>query len=373
MTDITTPNETPEKNAVGLLLFLLRQTCVNQSHYSKLKASSSTTNSVSVYVSVVDSKSYFEYGRQDALIGDIFPTDGHTDCQCPTCRVNKLLMVLYRTSFDQASRIQSTTYYVFIEFSDIVRDNDSSWSKGLKLADEETKSFVLDLVTSHRQSGYRRYYDGLEVRDIVERKGKGLVILLYISPVYFSPLCITDLDVGLPGMGKTSTAETVAIKVGKPLFAISVTDVGTAAKHVESNLRRVFTLETTWQAILLMNSDANHQPNCPLASLCIHTFTLPIKYCDSDDESRALAIFRNFLESLDRNGKHEVHRIKFDGRRIRNVVTSAFSLARARGARKLEKDHLSKVWDNNITGGFNEAVISAGRGLPRDQSQMDRQ
>ena len=53
-------------------------------------------------------------------------------------------------------------------------------------------------------------------------------------------------------MGKTSTAETVAIATRKPLFAISVADVGTKAKNVEANLAKIFALATSWQAILLM-------------------------------------------------------------------------------------------------------------------------
>lgn len=61
------------------------------------------------------------------------------------------------------------------------------------------------------------------------------------------------IPLGPPGVGKTSTAETVAIKARKPLFAISVADVGTTAKHVEANLARIFALATTWQAILLMS------------------------------------------------------------------------------------------------------------------------
>ena len=53
-------------------------------------------------------------------------------------------------------------------------------------------------------------------------------------------------------MGKTSTAETVAIAARKPLFSISVADVGTEAKKVEANLAKLFALATVWQAILLM-------------------------------------------------------------------------------------------------------------------------
>ena len=58
--------------------------------------------------------------------------------------------------------------------------------------------------------------------------------------------------IGLPGVGKTSTAETVASAAGKPLFSINVADVGTEARKVEANLSRLFALATSWEAILLM-------------------------------------------------------------------------------------------------------------------------
>lgn len=61
------------------------------------------------------------------------------------------------------------------------------------------------------------------------------------------------VQTGPPGVGKTSTAETIAIATRKPLFSISVSDVGTKAKNVEANLQRVFDLATKWQAILLID------------------------------------------------------------------------------------------------------------------------
>ena len=57
---------------------------------------------------------------------------------------------------------------------------------------------------------------------------------------------------GPPGVGKTSTAEAVAIASKKPLFAINVADVGTEARMVEENLAKLFSLANNWQAILLM-------------------------------------------------------------------------------------------------------------------------
>lgn len=84
---------------------------------------------------------------------------------------------------------------------------------------------------------------------------------------------------------------------------------------------------------------------------------IAIKY-DGLDDDRAIKIFMNFLEPLNRDGKvndmkeiekwlqRRVHRSKLDGRQIRNVVTSALRLALARGDRKLDKEYLSEIWDN---------------------------
>lgn len=70
--------------------------------------------------------------------------------------------------------------------------------------------------------------------------------------MYSYVLELTVYRIGPPGVDKTSTAEAIAIATGKALFSVSVADVGTQAKHVESNLARIFALATKWQAILLM-------------------------------------------------------------------------------------------------------------------------
>ena len=59
------------------------------------------------------------------------------------------------------------------------KDPKDSWSTRLVLADgEKTKTMILNLVKGHGTNGLPQK-DGLEVNDIVARKGKGLVILLY--------------------------------------------------------------------------------------------------------------------------------------------------------------------------------------------------
>jgi len=44
----------------------------------------------------------------------------------------------------------------------------------------------------------------------------------------------------------------MAIAAKKPLFPVSVTDVGTKAQNVERNLEKIFDLAAQWEAILLM-------------------------------------------------------------------------------------------------------------------------
>jgi SpoVK/Ycf46/Vps4 family AAA+-type ATPase len=79
---------------------------------------------------------------------------------------------------------------------------------------------------------YRRQFD-----DVVEGKGRGMVILL----------C------GPPGTGKTLTAESVAEEMKTPLYMMSAGDLGLDASEVEHRLQRVLDMCTRWNAILLLD------------------------------------------------------------------------------------------------------------------------
>lgn len=261
----------------------------------------------------------------------------------------------------------------------IIPDHDvnNSWNTRLKLADgEKTKDMILELVKGHENSDPSQN-EGLQVRDFVDRKGKGLVILLY----------------GPPGVGKTATAETVAIATRKPLFAISVADIGTKAKNAEANLANIFDLATSWQAILLIdeadvflesrgkglttNTERNalvsvflrvleyYQGILMLITNQIAQFDVAvqsrihvaIKYVHLN-EKQTMDIFKGFLEPLADQGlvkdmdgisewlAEDVVGHGLDGRQIRNIVTSALSLARAQKKSRLEKNHLKKILNN---------------------------
>ena len=67
-------------------------------------------------------------------------------------------------------------------------------------------------------------------QDFIKGKGKGLVILLH----------------GAPGVGKTATAEAVALSRRRPLFLITCGDLGTTPESVEGGLKQIFRLANLW-------------------------------------------------------------------------------------------------------------------------------
>lgn len=73
--------------------------------------------------------------------------------------------------------------------------------------------------------------------DAVPAKGKGLIILLH----------------GAPGVGKTSTAECIAIELNRPLLSITCGHIGTIAEEAEKNLDSFCKLAHRWRCVLLLD------------------------------------------------------------------------------------------------------------------------
>ncbi|KAI6080835.1 hypothetical protein F4821DRAFT_47404 [Hypoxylon rubiginosum] len=107
---------------------------------------------------------------------------------------------------------------------------------------KEYKEIVRGLVASHfqKKSLERRYVDMSTEgpsQDLIQNKGRGLVVLLH----------------GVPGVGKTATAEAVAMEYRKPLFVITCGDLGLTPSQVESSLSNVFRLAHLWDCVLLLD------------------------------------------------------------------------------------------------------------------------
>lgn len=113
--------------------------------------------------------------------------------------------------------------------------NGSTFKNKLQLEDKY-KTMIEALVSNHTQRSKKKAVEQNEVRDIVKDKGQGLVLLLH----------------GPPGVGKTLTAETIAEATNKPLFIVSVAEIGLNASKAERNLEQLFQLAGRWEAILLV-------------------------------------------------------------------------------------------------------------------------
>ncbi|GAQ34638.1 hypothetical protein AtubIFM55763_001565 [Aspergillus tubingensis] len=110
--------------------------------------------------------------------------------------------------------------------------------KDLKI-DRDHKRMVRSLVKTHfakQEIQKQRPNAGLN-QDLIRGKGSGLVILLH----------------GVPGVGKTATAEAVAQANNKPLFVITCGDLGFTPKEVDASLKDIFRLAHLWDCVLLLD------------------------------------------------------------------------------------------------------------------------
>lgn len=219
--------------------------------------------------------------------------------------------------------------------------------------DPKYKTLIKALVQSHERSNSN---SGTQVEDVVNDKGKGLVLLFH----------------GPPGVGKTLTAETIAQATAKPLVVVSVAEIGLDASRAERNLERLFSLATRWEAILLVDeadvfletrgSTSSASRNALVSVLLrvleyyqgiiilttnriksidiavISRIHLAIRYEDLSVEMMH-QIFKYFLDQLepesiyDRESIDEFigsfgHHYGLNGRQIRNVVSAALAAAR---------------------------------------------
>ncbi|KAG0559702.1 hypothetical protein KC19_10G124600 [Ceratodon purpureus] len=120
-------------------------------------------------------------------------------------------------------------------FSEIQFD-DQAFDRDLVLSDPSRKQMLLALVSEYLRSPG----DGDEVvqkLDPISNKGDGCIFLCY----------------GPPGTGKTLTAESMAEKLHRPLWSISVFELGTNAKELETNLIEILDIASQWRAVLLLD------------------------------------------------------------------------------------------------------------------------
>jgi hypothetical protein len=124
---------------------------------------------------------------------------------------------------------------------DIESISDVQYTDGWQnlVINDSIKETVLAMVENHESIPNKSEGRGgsLPSVDLIQGKGKGLIILLH----------------GEPGVGKTSTAECVADHTKRPLFPVTCGDIGDNAEFVETNLERNFQLAHKWGCVLLLD------------------------------------------------------------------------------------------------------------------------
>jgi hypothetical protein len=93
--------------------------------------------------------------------------------------------------------------------------------------EDETKTLIRALI-EHSSGGFA---------DIIESKGGGTIFLLH----------------GDPGVGKTLTAEAIAELLERPLYSVSVGELGTDPAALEKSLREILDVATIWNSVILLD------------------------------------------------------------------------------------------------------------------------
>ncbi|KAI3318861.1 hypothetical protein HD806DRAFT_511181 [Xylariaceae sp. AK1471] len=158
--------------------------------------------------------------------------------------------------------------------------------------DENHIRIVQSVVWSHFQrklmesSGFQSQMD----QDLIRGKGRGLVILLH----------------GAPGVGKTATAEAVALWHRKPLFVITCGDLGFTPQGVESSLSEIFRLAHLWNCILLLDEAdvflSQRETNALQRNALVSVFLRVLEYYNG-----ILFLTTNRVGTLDEAFKSRVH------------------------------------------------------------------
>ncbi|PSN70325.1 P-loop containing nucleoside triphosphate hydrolase protein [Corynespora cassiicola Philippines] len=248
-----------------------------------------------------------------------------------------------------------------------------TFNKTLQL-DPDHKEMLLALIKNHQAPKNRLTgdYPSNFVQDPIVGKGRGLAILLH----------------GPPGVGKTLTAEAVALAAGKPLVPVSVAELGNAPHEAEDNLLDVFEDASRWDAVMVIDeadvfleervgtTDANRNALVSVLLRVLEYYDgiiilttnritsldvavqsrmhLAIQYKDFD-ETQKKTMFMKFLEHIPSDqidGRDKIDfevgrlckRSDLNGRQIRNIVSGAQALAKSQD-KKLSYDHIYKIYE----------------------------
>ena len=228
------------------------------------------------------------------------------------------------------------------------------------------KNLIEALVTSHKRTSgdITSTNSSRRSADVIAGKGEGTIFLLY----------------GPPGVGKTLTAEAIAEMLHKPLYVVSMGELGTTPEVLEERLHDILSLCVPWEALVLIdeaemllerrtkNDLVRNAMVCVMLRLLEYYSGIlflttnrvesldpafqsrvqcALRYDALNEESRA-RIWRDVLlhmgseEGLDNNSNIDIvslSKYELNGRQIKNCLQLANALAKHEGC-KIEQRHL---------------------------------
>ncbi|KAJ5150895.1 uncharacterized protein N7482_010147 [Penicillium canariense] len=258
-------------------------------------------NDYIVQDSAIDEK---EEQQFKSLSGSLFDSTGYAE---DLTRDQKALLPFMVYGFVLRSRKWATF--------DIESISDVQYTDGWQnlVINDSIKETVLAMVENHESIPSKSEGRGssLPSVDLIQGKGKGLIILLH----------------GEPGVGKTSTAECVADHTKRPLFPVTCGDIGDNAEFVEKNLERNFQLAHKWGCVLLLDEadvflKRRNDTDLPRNAI-VSVFLRTLEYY-----SGILFLTTNRVGQIDRAFKSRIH------------VSLYYP--------KLDKKTSIQIWKNNI-------------------------
>lgn len=194
--------------------------------------------------------------------------------------------------------------------------------------------------------------------DIISGKGGGCIFLLH----------------GEPGVGKTLTAEAIAELLQRPLYSVSVGELGVNTTDLEENLRKILDVAQIWNAVILIDEAdiflekrtsgdilrnamvgiflrllEYHQGVLFLTTNRVTEFdsafhsriSIALKYGKLTQEARG-QIWKNLLEAANITGLDPVKLAETDinGRQIKSTIRLAQGLAKQQGV-AVNASHIS--------------------------------
>lgn len=189
---------------------------------------------------------------------------------------------------------------------------------------------------------------------------------------------LSSFCAGPPGTGKTLTAEAIADLLKKPLYSVTVGELGTAPEILEAKLRQILELAHMWDAVLLIdeadiflerrsNSELQrnalvgiflrlleyHQGVLFLTSNRVKCFddafhsrvSIALRYEVLDKEARR-QVFVNLLEAagvdIDTIDTNKIAQHELNGRQIKSTIRLAQTLAYSEGV-PIRLEHLERT------------------------------